>query len=105
MVQDITDAKFEELTNNGLVLIDFWAPWCGPCRMQSPIIDDVSEELEDIATFYKMNVDEEPKTAAEFSIMSIPTMIIKKDGEVVEKLVGYHDKQRLIQIINQHHSN
>lgn len=101
MVQAITDQEFESKTKEGLVLVDFWAPWCGPCRMQSPVIDDLAEELPDVA-FYKLNVDEEANTAREFGIMSIPTLLIKKDGDVVEKLVGFHDKGRLSQILSQY---
>lgn len=101
MVQDIQDTQFNEKTGEGLVLVDFWAPWCGPCRMQSPIIDELSQEMDDV-NFYKMNVDDEPRTAQSFGIMSIPTLVVKKDGQVVEKLVGYHDKARLTQILNQY---
>lgn len=102
MVQAITDKEFNNQTESGLTVTDFWAPWCGPCRMQSPIIDELSQELEGQVTFYKMNVDEETEIAKEFGIMSIPTLVIKKDGQVVEKLVGFHDKNRLNQIISSH---
>lgn len=102
MVLDITDNQFEEKTAEGLSLTDFWAPWCGPCRMQSPIVEELGEEMEGEVDFFKMNVDDEPKTAQSFGIMSIPTLLIKKDGQVVEKLVGYHDKARLTEILNQY---
>ena len=102
MTRAITDTEFNELTANGVSLVDFWAPWCGPCRMQSPIVDEVAEEMEGQVSVYKMNVDDEPKTAQGFGIMSIPTLLIKKDGEVVEKLVGFHDKNRLQEILNRH---
>lgn len=102
MVKAITDQEFQKLTAEGVTLVDFWAPWCGPCRMQSPIIDDLAEEMDGQVSFFKMNVDEENKTAGEFGIMSIPTMIVKKDGQVVEKLVGFHDKDRLSQILAKH---
>ena len=95
MVKSITDNEFNTETNEGLVLVDFWAPWCGPCRMQSPVVDQLAEEMEGQVEFFKMNVDEETKVASEFGIMSIPTMIVKKEGQVVEKLVGFHDKARL----------
>lgn len=101
MAQVLTDAQFEEKTSEGLTLVDFWAPWCGPCRMQGPIIDELSQEMADV-DFYKMNVDEEQATASQFGIMSIPTLLIKKDGEVVEKLIGVHDKQRLTSILNKY---
>lgn len=99
MAKTLTDAAFTQKTSQGLVLVDFWAPWCGPCRMQSPVIDELSEELDGQVDFFKMNVDEEPATAREFGIMSIPTLLIKKDGQVVEKLVGFHDKARLNDIL------
>lgn len=102
MVKAITDTEFQTQTAQGVALIDFWAPWCGPCRMQSPIIDELAEELEGQVEFFKMNVDEETKVAGEFGIMSIPTMIIKKDGQVVDKLVGFHDKDRLTEILKGH---
>ncbi|MGX7107387.1 thioredoxin [Hutsoniella sourekii] len=102
MVQALTDNQFNEKTAEGLVLVDFWAPWCGPCRMQSPVVDELSEELEGQVDFYKMNVDEEAKVAQEFGIMSIPTLLIKKDGQVVDKLIGFHDKQRLSEILNKY---
>ncbi len=102
MVQDIRDEQFNELTKSGVVLVDFWAPWCGPCRMQSPVIETLSQAMEGEVEFYKMNVDEEVKTAQQFGIMSIPTMIVKKDDEVVETLVGYHDQARLEQILRQY---
>ncbi|MGX7075746.1 MULTISPECIES: thioredoxin [Globicatella] len=102
MTKVLTDAQFNQETAEGLTLVDFWAPWCGPCRMQSPVIDELSEELAGQVDFYKMNVDEEQETAREFGIMSIPTLLVKKDGEVVEKLVGFHDKNRLNEILSRH---
>lgn len=101
MTQAISDDQFNAKTDEGITLTDFWAPWCGPCRMQSPIVDELAEEMDDVE-FYKMNVDDEPKTAQSFGIMSIPTLLIKKDGEVVEKLVGFHDKNRLNEILSRH---
>ena len=93
MVKILTDANFETETKNGVVLVDFWATWCGPCRMQSPIIDELDEEIGDKVTFAKMDVDANPQTPSQFGIMGIPTLLIKKDGQVVEKLVGYHAKE------------
>ena len=101
MTQAISDDQFNAKTDEGITLTDFWAPWCGPCRMQSPIVDELAEEMDDVE-FYKMNVDDEPKTAQSFGIMSIPTLLIKKDGEVVEKLVGYTPKERLEEILEQY---
>ncbi len=102
MSQVVTDTTFNEETDKGLVLIDFWATWCGPCRMQSPILDQLSEEYEDEFRIVKMDVDENPQTPQQFGIMSIPTLLLKKDGQVVEKAVGVHSKEQLRQMIDQY---
>ncbi len=102
MVKDITDANFDEETNEGVALVDFWATWCGPCRMQSPIIDELDEEMGDKVNFSKMDVDANPNTPQKFGIMGIPTLLVKKDGEVVEKLVGYTPKEKLEEILAQY---
>ncbi|MDP1485913.1 MULTISPECIES: thioredoxin [Streptococcus] len=100
MVTAITDANFAEKTKDGLVLIDFWAAWCGPCRMQTPILEKLAEEVhEDELKIFKMDVDANPATPAEFGIMSIPTLLFKKDGQVVKKLVGVHSKDQLKAIV------
>ena len=103
MSQVVTDTTFNEETDKGLVLIDFWATWCGPCRMQAPILDQLSEEYdEDEFRIVKMDVDENPQTPQQFGIMSIPTLLLKKDGQVVEKAVGVHSKDPLRQMIDQY---
>ena len=100
MVTAITDANFAEKTKDGLVLIDFWAVWCGTCRMQTPILEKLAEEVhEDELKIFKMDVDANPATPAEFGIMSIPTLLFKKDGQVVKKLVGVHSKDQLKAIV------
>ncbi|MBZ4683685.1 MAG: thioredoxin 1 [Fusobacteriaceae bacterium] len=86
--------KAEVLENNGLVLVDFWAAWCGPCKMLGPIIDQLSEEMPNVK-FTKVNVDEVESLAAEYGIRSIPTMYIFKNGEVVDKLIGLLQKEAL----------
>lgn len=95
MIKELTDSTFDKETSTGITLTDFWATWCGPCRMQSPVVEQLSEEMGDKVTFAKVDVDQNQATASEFGIMSIPTLLIKKDGKVVDTLVGYHSKERL----------
>lgn len=100
MVKAISDANFVEETKEGLVLVDFWATWCGPCRMQAPILEKLAEEIpEDQLKILKMDVDENPNTAREFGIMSIPTLLFKKDGQVVKQLAGVHTAVQIKQIM------
>ena len=100
MAKAITDATFEAETKEGLVLVDFWATWCGPCRMQAPILEQLSQELsEDELKILKMDVDENPETARAFGIMSIPTLLFKKDGQVVIQVAGVHTAAQIKAIV------
>lgn len=101
MVQAVTDSNYKTETATGVTLTDFWATWCGPCRMQSPVIDKLAESRDDVK-FVKMDVDANPETPKSFGIMAIPTLVIKKDGKVVEKLVGYQTKDQLEATLNKY---
>lgn len=102
MVENITDANFAAETDEGLVLVDFWAPWCGPCRMQGPILDGIATEYQDKVKIVKVNVDENPQTSQAHEIMSIPTLLLKKDGQVVEQMIGVQQKPQLEQVFNKY---
>jgi len=93
----LDDQNFQEevVDYKGIVLVDFWAPWCGPCQVMGPIIDDLARQYGDKIKIGKLNVDESPKTAASFQIMSIPTLIIFKSGKVVDQTVGVQAKETL----------
>ena len=97
---NITKANFEELVLNSekTVLLDFWAPWCGPCRMVAPIVEAIAAEREDILVG-KVNVDEEMELAVKFGIISIPTLIVMKNGEVANKAVGYMPKEEILKLL------
>ena len=100
-VKVTTDQTFEQDTSIGVALVDFWATWCGPCRMQSPVVEDLSDSMDQV-NFYKLDVDHYPDTARKFQIMSIPTLMIKKDGQVVDKVIGYHSKEQLQKVLEQY---
>ena len=96
---DLTDANFDAETSEGVVLVDFWAPWCGPCRTQCPIVEQVAAKIGDKAKVAKMNVDEGPNTAARLGIQAIPTLIIFKNGQVVQQFVGLRQEAELMSAI------
>lgn len=106
MALQFTDQTFDKEVKEfkGVVLVDFWAPWCGPCKMQGPIVEEVSNELKDKegVKIGKLDVDENPATAQTYAVMSIPTLKIFKDGQVVENMVGLQSKDVLLDLINKH---
>lgn len=98
MVKEIKDIEYEKVIEKGKVVIDCYAPWCGPCKMISPIIDKLSEEIDNVS-FYKINVDDAEKITSDFNIMSIPTILIFEDGKLKEKVVGFKSKSELEELI------
>ena len=93
----LTNGAFDQVKNQDLpVLIDFWAPWCGPCRTQGPILDQVAARIQDRAIVAKVNVDEETKLAAQFGIQAIPTLVVMKGGKVVQRFTGVQPAETLI---------
>jgi thioredoxin 1 len=95
---EVTDSNFqaEVLESDKPVLVDFWAPWCGPCRIVAPHLEDLAGEREDIR-IVKLNTDDNPNTAARYNVMSIPTLLLFKHGEVAHQIIGALPKQRLLQ--------
>ena len=102
MVDKVTDATFDQdvLKASGAVVVDFWAEWCGPCRMIAPALEEISNSLNGKVKIVKLNVDENPGTAAKYGIMSIPTLMLFKNGELASRQVGAAPKQKLEAWIN-----
>ncbi len=101
-VKILTDDNFSSTIKSGVSLVDFWAAWCGPCRVQGPIVDEIADEIGDKAKICKLNIDQHKKTAGQLGIQSIPTILIFKDGKMVQKFVGVKPKTTLIKAIETH---
>ncbi|MCB1157036.1 MAG: thioredoxin [Leptospiraceae bacterium] len=99
---EINDSTFKSETSSGLVLVDCWAEWCGPCRMVAPVLADLSKEYEGKVSIKKLNVDDNQTTAQKLGIQSIPTLLLYKDGKLVDKLIGALPKPQLKSFIEKH---
>jgi len=98
----LTKDNFENevLNFNGKVLVDFWATWCGPCKMIAPVIEEIAEEFEGKIKVGKVNVDNEAELSIKYGIVSIPTILIFENGEIINKAIGYHSKEELIEVLD-----
>jgi thioredoxin 1 len=101
-IVNVTDQTFASETSQGVVLADFWAPWCGPCKMIAPVLEELDSEMGDKVKIAKIDVDENQETAGKYSVMSIPTLLVFKDGEVVDQVVGFQPKDALAELLNKH---
>ncbi|MEW6013087.1 MAG: thioredoxin [Elusimicrobiota bacterium] len=103
MALNITDQEFDkEVIKSAIpVLVDFWAPWCGPCRMLAPVVDEISKEYEGKVKVVKVNTDENPQSASNYQISAIPTLLFFKDGKVVKELVGVLPKEEIKKVLNE----
>ncbi|MGZ0086633.1 thioredoxin [Caldibacillus thermoamylovorans] len=101
-IVNATDQTFTAETKDGVTLVDFWAPWCGPCRMIAPVLEELDQEMGDKVKIVKVNVDENQETAAKFGVMSIPTLLVFKNGELVDKAIGYQPKEALAELVGKY---
>ena len=101
LVTILSEGNFKEVTDNGVVLVDFWATWCAPCRIQGPIVDEVAAEVGDKARVAKLDVDQNNRLAALYEVRNIPTLIIFKDGEPARRFIGVTQKETLVEAINE----
>ena len=101
-VQTFTDSNFDDETKSGVVLVDFWAEWCGPCRRLAPTVDELASDYDGKIVVGKLNVDDNPNVAFRYSIRGIPTLLLFKGGQIVEQVVGLADKDSLKKLIDKH---
>ena len=102
MIKSISQANFDEEIKEGIVVVDFWATWCGPCKMLGSVLEEVSKELEDKAKFTKIDVDANSMIASQYKITNIPTVLVFKNGEVVDEMSGFKPKAAVIDLVNKY---
>ena len=101
-VEEILDSSFQDAIKEGVVVVDFWAPWCAPCRMIAPILEELQAELADQAKIVKLNVDENPQMAQKYGITSIPTLLVFKEGQMLDRNMGASTKEHYKSLIEKH---
>ncbi len=102
-IVNVSDQSFStEVEQGGTVLVDFWAPWCGPCKMIAPVLEQIDSEVGTKLKIAKVNVDDNPESAGRFGVMSIPTLIVFKDGKPVDKVIGFQPKEALMAAVGKH---
>lgn len=102
MAKIVNASQFDEVMKDGVVVVDFFATWCGPCKMLAPVFEELGEELEGKANFIKVDVDESPEIAQRYQVMTVPSVLVLKDGELKETSVGYVPKDQLKALVEQH---
>jgi len=101
-IVNASDQNFTQEVEQGTVLVDFWAPWCGPCKMIAPVLEQIDSEVGSKLKIVKVNVDDNPESAGRFGVMSIPTLIVFKDGQPVDKIIGFQPKEALMATVGKH---
>ena len=101
LVQSLSDAEFDGAVAAGVALVDFWAAWCAPCREVSPLVDQLAEQFKGRVAFFRVNVDDNPKTSEAYDILSMPTLLLMKDGQPVDKVIGALPKAQLETFVQQ----
>jgi thioredoxin 1 len=101
-ISNVNDQNFSAETSEGVVLVDFWAPWCGPCKMIAPVLEELDGEMGEKVKIVKLDIDQNQETASGYGVMSIPTLLVMKNGEVVDKVVGFQPKDALAEVLEKH---